>query len=118
MRVLLATDRPDLGEALSLFLSEHGVDVVDLAADAQGLVGLSSATHPDVVLVDWQLAGTGAAGAVTDLKRAGEQAPIIVMSTASERPLAQMTEADGHVTVGDPPEALLQVLHEVVPSAK
>ena len=30
--------------------------------------------------------------------------------------LAQMAEADAHVTVGDPPEALLEVLREVAPT--
>lgn len=118
MRVLLATDRPQLCDALSLFLSEHDIDVVGVASDTEGLVSLTSETHPDVILIDWQLAGAGSAGAVAEFKRTGEPAPVIVMSTATERPLAQMTEADGHVTVGDPPEALLQALRAAVPTGK
>jgi DNA-binding NarL/FixJ family response regulator len=118
MRVLVATDRPQLVDALSLFLSEHGLDVVSVATDTEELVCLAASTHPDVVLVDWQMAGSGSAGAVVELKRTGEPAPVIIMSTATERPLAQMTEADGHVTVGDPPEALLQALREVVPTVE
>lgn len=114
MRILLATDRPDLGHALTLFLSERHFDVIAVVTDARELVTLATTTHPDIVLVDWQLAGAGSAGAVADLKSTGEPAPVIVMSTSQERALAQMAEADGHVTLGDPPEALLEVLRGAV----
>ena len=40
-----------------------------------------------------------------------------MMGTAEERVLAQMAAADGYVTLGDPPEALLEVLREVAPTA-
>jgi DNA-binding NarL/FixJ family response regulator len=117
LRVVLATDRPHLGDALRVFLSEHGIDVVAIAADAGRVTALVSTTHPDVVLIDWQLTGAGASCVVADLKRAGRPAPVIVMRTSTERPLADMAEADGHVTVGDPPEELLAVLRQVVPMA-
>ena len=38
MRVLLATDRPDLGHALSLFLSERSIQVVDVVDDTGRLM--------------------------------------------------------------------------------
>ena len=117
MRVLLATDRPHLGEALCVFLSEHDIDVVAVATDAGGVRALAAATCPDAVLIDWQLTGAGASCVVADLKRAGRPAPVIVMCTSTERPLANMAEADGHVTVGDPPEELLAVLRRAVPAA-
>jgi DNA-binding NarL/FixJ family response regulator len=116
LRVLLATDRPHLGDALSLFLTERHIDVVAVASDVRELVVLALATHPCVVLVDWQLAGAGSAGILADLKSCEEPAPIIVMGTAEERVLAQMAAADGYVTLGDPPEALLEALREVAPT--
>jgi DNA-binding NarL/FixJ family response regulator len=115
VRVLLATDRPHLGDALSLFLNERHIDVVAVVSDARDLVTLALAAHPCVVLVDWQLAGGTSAPALADLKDCG--APVIVMGTAEERVLAQMAAADGYVTLGDPPEALLEVLHEVASTA-
>jgi DNA-binding NarL/FixJ family response regulator len=118
VRIVLATDRPDLGDALSLFLTDRDIEVVGVVSDASGLVALATVTHPDAILVDWQLAGAGSAGAVAGLKSTGEPAPVIVMSTSQERPLAQMAQADGYVTLGDPPEALLRTLREVAPTAR
>jgi DNA-binding NarL/FixJ family response regulator len=116
LRIVLATDRPHLGEALLLYLSERRIEVVGVASDVSSLVTLTAATHPDAVLVDWQLAGTGSAGAVAELKSTGEPTPVIVMSTSEEWPLATMVEADGFVTLGDPPEALLEALRKVTVS--
>lgn len=42
---------------------------------------------------------------------------IFASGTAEERVLAQMAAAEGYVTLGDPPEALLEVLREVAPTA-
>ena len=117
MRVLLATDRPHLGDALSFFLGERHVDVVAVAGDAHELLELALSTHPVVVLVDWQLAETDPAGILADLKRCEQPAHVIVMCSAEERPLAQMAAADGYVTLGDPPEALLDVLRDVTITA-
>ena len=38
MRVLLATDRPDLGHALTLFLSERRIHVIDVVDDCECLM--------------------------------------------------------------------------------
>ena len=43
MRVLLATDRPDLGHALSLFLSERSIQVVDVVDDPGRLMDRAAA---------------------------------------------------------------------------
>jgi DNA-binding NarL/FixJ family response regulator len=114
VRVLLATDRPSLGEALSLFLAEAHIEVVATAADSGALVALAAVTRPDVILVDWQLAGAGSAGAVAELKSRGEPAPIVLLSTPEEGALASMAEADDHVTLGDHPENLVKALREAV----
>ena len=113
MRVLLATDRPSLGEALSLFLAERNIEIVGTAADSHALVSLARTANPDVILVDWQLAGAGGEGVVDDLKGGELGAPVVLLSTPEEGPLASMAKADGYVTLGDPPEALLESLREV-----
>jgi DNA-binding response OmpR family regulator len=46
MRVLLTTDRPDLGHALSLFLSERRIQVVDVVDDFDRLIHEAEAVRP------------------------------------------------------------------------
>ena len=46
MRVLLATDSPDLGHALSLFLGERSIHVLDVTADADDLVRRADGRAP------------------------------------------------------------------------
>ena len=67
MRVLLATDRPDLGHALSLFLSEQQIQVIDVVDDCGRLLQQTEAARPDVVLVDWRLGEAAAGQAIADL---------------------------------------------------
>jgi len=101
LRVVLATDRPHLGDALRVFLSEHGIDVVAVARMPGGH-RLASKMHPDVVLIDWQLTGAGASCVVADLKARRQTGPRHRDVHQHRAALANMAEADGHVTVATP----------------
>ena len=83
MRVLLATDRPDLGHALSLFLSERSIDVVDVVDDFDRLMDRAAAARPDVVLVDWSLGEAVSSQMVADLMHRDDPTPVIVLSTST-----------------------------------
>ena len=113
MRVLLATDRPDLGQALSLFLTERQIDVVDVVCDADCLLARAAAAHPDVVLVDWRLGDVVSTRAVADLQGCGDPTPCVVLSTSQESAPARTSGAAAYATLGDPPDALLAVLAQV-----
>ena len=67
MRVLLATDNPDFGHALSLFLGERSIQVLDVTADADDLVQWAAAGRPDAVLLDWRLGEAVSRRLVDDL---------------------------------------------------
>jgi len=115
MRVLLATDRPDLGHALSLFLSVRRLDVVDVVDDLDRLLQRAEALYPDVVLVDWRLGAAAAGQAVVDFMHRDDPTPVIILGTTRERAQARRTGGAAYVTLGDPPDSLLAAIHEVGP---
>lgn len=117
MRVLLATDRPDLGHALCLYLAECQIDVVDVVSDTDCLLVRTAAEHPDVVLVDWRLGEAVSTQAVADLQGCDNPTPVIMLSTSQENAPASMSGAAAYATLGDPPDSLLAVLAKVAPAA-
>ncbi len=113
MRVLLATDSPDLGHALSLFLRERSIQVLDVTADADDLVRWAAAGRPDAVLLDWRLGEAVSRRIVDDLMSCADPTPVIVLSTTEQRDRARACGAAGHACLGDHPDALLAVLNEI-----
>jgi DNA-binding response OmpR family regulator len=113
MRVLLATDRPDLGHALSLFLSERRIHVVDVVDDSAGVKARAEASQPDVVLVDWGLGEAVSSQMVAYLMDRDDPTPVIILSTARDRSRARASGAAAYATLGDPPDTLLDALYEV-----
>jgi DNA-binding NarL/FixJ family response regulator len=113
MRVLLATDSPDLGHALSLFLGERSIQVLDVTADTDALVRRAATRRPDAVLVDWRLGDAISARVVDDLMSCEDPTPVIVISTTQQRDRAQACGAAGYATLGDHPDALIAVLNEI-----
>jgi DNA-binding response OmpR family regulator len=116
MRVLLATDRPDLGHALSLFLSERSISVVAVVDDFDRLMDRAATARPDVVLVDWSLGEAVSGQVVADLMHRDDPTPVIVLSASKDRSRARVCGAAAYATLGDPPDALLSTLFEVCPA--
>ena len=116
MRVLLATDRPDLGHALCLYLTECQIDVVDVVCDTDCLLARAAAEHADVVLVDWHLGEVASTQAVADLQSSGDPTPVVILRTSGESVPASTCGAAAYATLGDPPDSLLTVLAEVAPA--
>ena len=113
MRVLLATDRPDLGHALSLFLSERSIQVVDVVEDLDRLMDRAATARPDVVLVDWSLGEAVSIQVVADLMHRDDPTPVIVLSTTKDRSRARACGAAAYATLGDSPDTLLATLFEI-----
>ncbi len=91
MRVLLATDRPDLGHALSVYLTAH--------------------------LFDWRLGEAAATAAIAGCQGGGDPTPVVILCTLRESAPARTSGAAAYVTLGDPPDSLLAALTEVAPRA-
>jgi DNA-binding NarL/FixJ family response regulator len=120
--VVLASAQSDLRFALEVFLREQpGVVVVGTATGTRGLTALIESICPDIVILDggllaqpWAgepLAGVMAAGQTC------ERAPRIVVlgRYAFERQAVLDAGADAFVWRGDPPEALIIALRQLVP---
>jgi len=117
VRVLLATDRPDLGHALCLYLTECQIHVVDVVCDTDCLLARAAAEHPDVVLVDWHLGKVVSTQAVADLQGCGDPTPVVILSTSQDSAPASSSGAAAYATLGDPPDSLLAILAQVAPAA-
>ena len=117
VRVLLATDRPDLGHALCLYLAECQIDVVDVVCDTDCLLARAKTERPDVVLVDWHLGEAASTKAVAELQSRGEPTPVVILSTSQDGAPASASGAAAYATLGDRPDALLKVLADVAPAA-
>ena len=113
MRVLLATGSPDLGHALSLFLSERPIHVVDVVDDSGTLLSQTADARPDVVVVDWRLGASESKEMVALLMTADHPTPVIILSTPQQRPKARACGAAACATLGDPPDTLVAAIHEV-----
>jgi DNA-binding response OmpR family regulator len=113
MRVLVATDHSDFGHALTLFLSERHIDVLDVVADAETLRERSRVGLPDVVLVDWRLGEAVSAQIVVDLMDRDDPTPVVILSTVRDRAQAGACGAAACATLGDRPEELIATLDEV-----
>jgi DNA-binding response OmpR family regulator len=115
MRVLLATDRADLGHALDLFLTERHIDVVDVVCDRDCLLARAAAERPDVVLIDWRLEEAASIEAVAGLQGGGDPMPVVILSTSHESAPARTSGAAAYATLGDAPDSLLAILAGVAP---
>jgi DNA-binding NarL/FixJ family response regulator len=113
MRVLLADNQPQVRSALQILLKqEPGTSVVGEASEAEGLLTQIRATHPDLVLLDWELPGLPAIGSLSALRRV---CPNLLVIALSGRPEvcqeALAAGVDAFVSKIDPPERLLAALH-------
>jgi DNA-binding response OmpR family regulator len=115
VRVLLATDRADLGHALCLYLTECQVDVVDVVCDHDCLLERAAAERPDVILIDWQLGEAVSTETVADLQGGGDPTPVVILSTSDESTPARTSGAAAYATLGDHPDSLLAILADVAP---
>jgi DNA-binding NarL/FixJ family response regulator len=105
-----------LGAALSLYLSERGVEVVGVVARAQDARDRATAARADVVIVDWRLGAVATAEVVADVKDDSGAVRVVILSSSQDSAVGRVPGADAFATLGDPPEALLVLLREVAAS--
>lgn len=112
MRILLADSQAKVRFALRVLLERQpGVAVVGEAANADELLTSAAALCPDLVLLDWTVAGGVGAGLLRALRADCPDVEIIVLSSRPEaRGAALAAGADGFVSKGNPPEHLLAAI--------
>ena len=116
MRVLLADDRAEIRSGLRLLLDqEPDLEVAGEVAEIDGLLALTRETRPDVILLDWELAGLLIAQHLPLLRSFRPGLRIIALSERPEsRQAALASGADAFVSKGDQPEHLLIALRGLV----
>ena len=113
MRVLLADDQAHIRSSLQMLLKrEQGVAVVGEVSEARELLTQIGMTHPDLVLLDWELPGLPAIGSLPGLHGVCPNMLVIALSGRPEaKREALAAGADAFVSKADPPEQLLATLH-------
>jgi DNA-binding NarL/FixJ family response regulator len=109
MRIVLADARSAVRSALRLRLGqEPGLTIVGEAATADQLTRQTSATLPDLIVLDWDLPGMPPAALVAQVRRRQPRAFVLALSgRPEERASALAAGADAFVNKGDAPEQLL-----------
>jgi DNA-binding NarL/FixJ family response regulator len=112
MRILLADSQAKVRFALRVLLERQaGVEVVGEAASAEELLVCAAASCPDLVLLDWTVAGAVGVGLLRALRANCPGVEVIVLSGRPEaRGAALAAGADGFVSKGNPPEHLLAAI--------
>lgn len=115
MNVLLAD--PDLAvrSAISLLLKHKlGVRSIDEVNDASQLVERMACTHPDLLLIDWEMPGLNVAAMMEQINsRSNKRPSIIMMSVKDENePSALSSGADAFLNKQAPAEQVLNLLQQ------
>lgn len=114
--VVIADQDAEIRQALRLVCEEHLTNclVYEVAA-GDGLLDQMEVTHPNIVLLEWELPGMTPAVIMRRLKETYEQSHVIVLSNRPEtRPEALNEGACGFVYKGDPPDELIALLHQLM----
>jgi DNA-binding NarL/FixJ family response regulator len=111
-RILLADDNKDSRSALALLLETRlGAIIVGEACTMESLLEQAASTHPDVVLLDWELPRKPEADRILVLRSVVPGARLVVISARPES-ASHAKGADAFVNKFDPPERILAVLQE------
>jgi DNA-binding NarL/FixJ family response regulator len=112
MRIILADNQPKVRLALQLLLGqEEEISVVGEAANDEGLFAQIEKTHPDLVLLDWDLPGVPMVDLLSALNSTYPALSVIALSWRLEIEYAALDAgADAFVSKADPPEKLLAAI--------
>jgi DNA-binding NarL/FixJ family response regulator len=112
MRIILADHHVQPCWAIRKSLEQQpDIEIIGEAADAQSLLALAEAEHPDLVLVDGDLPGMFINELITRL-HANEPSPIVVAMSSEFENSRKLLKAgaDAFVSKADEPEWLLETL--------
>lgn len=115
IRVLIAEDSPEYGQALADFIaSEPSLQLVALAEDTRQAVTLARQERPDVALVDVRMPGGGGHKAARQILDASPDTVVLALSAYSDRrTIFSMLRAGaaGYLVKGASPDELVEAIH-------
>ena len=115
LRIVIADREAATRLALRMLLHEEpGLLVVGQAGDGQQLLDSVRETHPDLVLLDWDLPGPPIETLLSDLQTLNERPAVIVLGARQElRNQTLAAGADAFVHQGHPPNHLLAAIRDI-----
>ena len=117
MRILIADRSAATRSALCFLIGEEPtLQVSGEAGDRQQLLAELTTDPPDLVLLDWGLAGNPVATLLPDSPVLLEKPGVIVMSGRPEaEAVALSSGAEAFFSKGDPPDCLLALIRTLQP---
>jgi DNA-binding NarL/FixJ family response regulator len=115
MRILISGCRADDRSALELFLqNKPDLDVVASVGDFQSLLTQANTSHPDIILLDWDMCNQPIEELVPTLQNLEDQPGIILFNTTRESKKTPVPAGvDALVVKGDPPKNLMITIETI-----
>jgi len=113
--ILLAIHQPDLRLAIDLLLREEpGLNVVGVARETKTLLALLRVIRPDLLLLDWALAGQPLTDVLAKIRQQAVWPKIIVLGTLEDdREAILAAGADTFLVKGESPRQLLAAIRQL-----
>ncbi|MCP4358770.1 MAG: response regulator transcription factor [Chloroflexi bacterium] len=115
MNLIVASKDNQLNLALNFwFNTQPGIWVTGIASDAQGLLALTKATRPHLILLDEQLPGQEVSDFIVSLYAALPSVKVVLISNDLNFCKHGLTrKTDAVISKNDPPGQLLQVFQHL-----
>ena len=112
MQILLADDNPDLRSALRLLLETRlDLKLISEARDMEHVLAQVEDTHPDCIILDWELPGRPRRERIQVLRTLVPEMHIVVTSARPEsRDEALAEGADGFAGKSESPALILDTI--------
>lgn len=115
-KLVIGDDKPCVRSALRLIIEQVAdLEVIGEASDVVKLRDILQQAPPDLLLLDWELAGVNTADFVTEIRRDKLADKVVVMSSHIEaNQEAQQVGVDGFICKSDPPERVRLIIRKVL----
>jgi DNA-binding NarL/FixJ family response regulator len=118
IRILLVDDHPVLLEGLRLLLKQQeGFTICGQAKTADEALTIARQEKPNLIILDFSLAGEPAVGLIRELKETVPGVKVLMYSMHDMAAYADRVSragADGYVMKEEAPEILIKAIHEVM----
>jgi DNA-binding NarL/FixJ family response regulator len=114
-RILLADDNADLRSALRLMLATRlGFEVITEARDMEHVLAQVEDSHPECIILDWELPGRPTRERVTVLRALVPGLKVIALSARPEsKTEADSERVDAFLCKTEPPEQIMEVIRKI-----
>jgi DNA-binding NarL/FixJ family response regulator len=117
IRVMLADDHRVLIGSLRALLERHGCEVVGEAITGEEALAVAAKVHPQVIVMDLEMPGTGGLAAAHRMKQVAPAAKVLILSAHDDESdvLEALNEAGaaGYLVKSDAPEELVSAVRTV-----